>query len=78
MPQKTLEVWVAVDAEGQYEAGTTDDDACDRFDGYDGGRGGVTGYRLIKVLVTVPLPGPLTATAALRDDEVPVATAEAP
>lgn len=74
MTMKTLEVWVAVDADGNYEAGDSEESACERFDDFDPGRAGVTGYRLVKVLLTVPLPGPMTATAVLAEDAPPVAT----
>lgn len=72
MTRKTLEVWVAVDADGGYGTGTDQDAACTDYDEAQG-RDSVTGFRLIKVLVTVPLPEPMTATAVLEADDPPVA-----
>jgi hypothetical protein len=72
MVRKELEVWVAVDAEGSYESGTNEEEAGERY--RDNVDNALLGFRLIKVLVSVPLPGPMTARAVLEEDAPPVAS----
>ncbi len=52
------EIWLAINAEGEYAA-NEDREACEEdFSG---------AYRLIKLVLKVPIPGPLVLTAVLPD-----------
>jgi hypothetical protein len=65
---KTLEVWVAVDADGDYECGVDEDAATERFDENVGGTGG---RRLVKLTVKVPLPTVIELTGEVEADPEP-------
>ncbi len=74
MARKEVEVWLAVDAEGGCEAGPDEGAAADRYADNVASHSG--GFRLIKILVSVPLPTPMTARAVLEEDDPPVAAVE--
>jgi len=65
--RKTLEVWVLVTSDGDYEAGT-DSDVPDRFEKEVGDLSGYAGFRVYKLLLSVPLPGPVELAARVPDE----------
>lgn len=65
---KTLEVWVLVDQDGDYEVGTVGSDAATRYDesvGADGERG----MRMVKLLVTLRIPEVIEVAVNVPDTE---------
>jgi hypothetical protein len=57
-----VEVWVMVDQDGDYDVGTSEELAREN---YDGNIGGDAARRLVKLLLTVPLPEPLVVTGVI-------------
>lgn len=72
MATKRIEVWVCVDEGGDYACGNDRDGALDDYvDAIDG-----TGpTRLIRVLLDVPLPTPVTLTGAVPAEGAATLTA---
>lgn len=70
MKTKTLEVWVVVDADGDYAVGTDEETACDAFDSEVGGN---HGRRVVKMSVTVPLPAVIELTGEVPAEPEPAA-----
>lgn len=66
----TAEVWVAVDADGNYVVGESRDDAVDNV-------AGSTPFRLVRLMVTVPIPEPVVVTATVGDEPSNVTVAVA-
>jgi hypothetical protein len=62
MATTTIEVWVMVDQYGDYDVGTSEGLA---REAYDGNIGGDAARRLVKLLLTVPLPEPLVVTGTV-------------
>ena len=58
MATTECEIWLAVNAKGEYQAHDGKDDAEDGMEG---------AYRLIKLVLTIPVPGPLVLTAVIPD-----------
>jgi hypothetical protein len=51
------EVWICIDAEGEYTVGKTADDSIENYGNDVGDLADVTqGHRLVKVTVYIPLP----------------------
>ena len=70
-----VEVWVLVDADGNYVASASEDALADLYDA-DVGADASTGRRVVKVTLTVPLPQTVELTGEVTDDEdAPVLTA---
>jgi hypothetical protein len=55
MTMAEVEVWVIVDADGDYRVGIDADGAAEAYDG-DIGHDATRPTRLVKVVLTVPLP----------------------
>ena len=53
-----IEVWVKINDQGEYEVGTNDEEAKDRFEETIGDDG-LKGTRFVKLTVKVPLPKPI-------------------
>lgn len=69
--RKSIEVWVAVDADGNYRTGNTDGDAVDRY------RDEVSDdspIRMIRIELDVPLPTPLEVSGRVEDNGVATLT----
>lgn len=62
-----VEVWVKVNASGECEVGTTEDEARERF--ADAGCNEGEPARLVKMVVKVPAPRPIAVTVEIEDDE---------
>lgn len=61
-----VEVWVKVNESGEYDVGHDEDTANDRFrENVDS----VTACRLVRMVVKVPKPRPLTVKVELPDDQ---------
>jgi hypothetical protein len=56
MSTTTLEVWTCVDANGDYAVGTTEEAAREKYEEDIGALNEASGFRLVKVNLTVPLP----------------------
>ena len=65
----TLEVWVLVDANGDYAASDDADHVRERYGENIGELAEADGFRLVKVTVAVPLPKVIEAAAEVADDE---------
>ena len=65
---KTVEVFVMVDEDGDYECGVDVDAATERFDDNVGGTGG---RRLVRLTVKVPLPTVISLTGEVEADPEP-------
>ena len=50
------EVWICVDAAGDYAVGKEESEACDAYEQTIGELVNCGGYRLVKLIVNVPLP----------------------
>ncbi len=53
-----LELWACVDDEGQYEVGTTQEAAVERYESEIGALNERSGFRLVAFTVKVPCPEP--------------------
>jgi hypothetical protein len=62
---KTIEVWIAIDGDGDYEVGCDDDDAVDR---YNDNIGGTRSMRLVKLNVTMRPPEVTEASVTVPDE----------
>lgn len=62
-----VEVWVKVNESGEYDVGHDEDTACERFLENEFHEG--ESVRLVKLLVKVPKPRPLTVKVELPDDQ---------
>lgn len=60
-----VEVWVKVDANGDYEVGTNEDEAKERF---DENIGSDLLHRFVKVKVRLPVPKPVEVTVKVPDE----------
>lgn len=68
MSKVTVEVWVKVDQDGDYEVGTTSEETATRFTeivGDDTERG----VRMVKLMVTIPLPECIEVAVDVPDTE---------
>ena len=65
---QTIEVWVVVDEQGDYECAADFDAAAERFDENVGGNGG---RRVVKLSVKVPLPTPIELPGEVEADPEP-------
>lgn len=66
----TLEVWVMVDNDGNHVASHQEDQLLDLYEEHVQGLSDAEGTRRVKVLVKVPLPTTLDATAELAENAV--------
>lgn len=57
-----VEVWVVVDADGDYAVGKDEDEATSAFEENVGGSGG---RRCVRITVRVPLPKPIELTGVV-------------
>ena len=64
----TVELFVKVNESGEYDCGSTAEEAGERFE-ENIGTDNETGYRLVKLTVKVPLPKPLELTGEVTVDE---------
>lgn len=62
-----IEVWVKVNESGEYDVGYDEESACDRYT--DNGLDEESSTRLVRMLVKVPKPRPLTVSVTLPDDQ---------
>jgi hypothetical protein len=62
-----VEVWVKVNESGEYDVGHDADTACERFTENEFNEG--ESARLVKLVVKVPVPRPLTVKVELPDDQ---------
>ena len=69
MAQTTCEVWVLVDAQGDYATGTDEDGAKERYVETIGSLEESNGFRLYKLALHVPLPAVLELEGEVPDDE---------
>lgn len=65
---KTVEVWVKVDEDGDYDVGCDSSGAAERFT-ENVGDDAEKGTRLVKLMITLPLPVPFVATVDVPDTE---------
>lgn len=65
----TVEVWVLVDAAGEVVAGTSEEQAAERYGEEVGELAAAAGFRMVKLTLTVPLPKPIEITATVADAE---------
>jgi hypothetical protein len=61
-----IEIYLVVDAGGDYEVGLTDDDATERF---GENVGGDSVRHMIKMIITVPLPRTIEVAAAIPEKD---------
>lgn len=66
MARKTIEVWVAIDEDGDYVTAIGRDEA---LDAYRDDFSETAPVRLIKITLDVPLPTPLEVTGVVNDGE---------
>ena len=64
-----LEVFVVVDANGDYATGTTADAAKEAYENDIGPLADADGFRVVRVNLSVPLPVVIEAAAEVEDDE---------
>jgi hypothetical protein len=71
MPKTTtIEVWVVIDEDGDYAAGTTDEDAATKYRDEIGEPDlGTKGMRRVKVTLTIPLPEPIELAATVAAEK---------
>lgn len=62
-----VEVWVKVNASGEYEVGCDEDEARERFNGAGCDEGEPA--RLVRMVVKVPAPKPIAVTVEIEDAE---------
>lgn len=65
----TIEVWVTVDADGDYECGPDAAVADERFEENISDLTGTNGLRRVKLSVTLPLPKVIEIAAEVTADE---------
>ncbi len=65
-----IEVWVKVNENGEYEVGTSGDEAKDRFE-ENIGDDGTQGMRFVKLTVKVPLPVTIEISGEVETAEEP-------
>ena len=70
---KTVEVWVVIDSDGDYDVGPDRESADERYTETIADFGHAAGIRRVKVTVTVPLPTVIEVEAECEGDEEPVA-----
>lgn len=64
-----LSVYVVVDADGNYSAGTDADDARSQYESNHQDLNACGGFRLIELSVTVPLPKPIEVEVDVPETE---------
>lgn len=67
--RQEIEVWILVDAAGDYVASDDADDVRERYADQIGELNECDGFRLVKVKVSVPRPVVIGAAATVADDE---------
>jgi hypothetical protein len=65
MQRVSVELWLTVDSEGQYEVAFDRDEACEKHADNNGIAGSLAIHRLA---LSVPLPQDISATITLPDD----------
>lgn len=71
MPKTTqVEVWVKLNEAGDYDCGCDPAQAGERFED-SVGMDPESGYRLVKLVVVVPLPEPIVLTGEVTETEEP-------
>lgn len=65
----TVEIWVTVDQDGDYECGSDQGVADERFEENIGELAAAAGLRRVKLSVTVPLPRVIEIAAVVECDE---------
>lgn len=67
-PRKTIEIWVLVTADGDCGAGTDPDELTEHFEKEISDLKNYQGFRLYKLNLSVPLPGPIELAAHAPDE----------
>ncbi len=70
-----VEVWVLVDSNGDYAAGSSQEQAKEHYEHDVQPVADTDGFRLVKVTVSVPLPQTAELTGSVADDGPAVLTA---
>jgi hypothetical protein len=73
MKTETLELWLCVAANGDYQTGTTEDEARERFVENIEPLEDTTGFRLVRLNLTVPLPVAIEASGTVPETDGEVA-----
>lgn len=73
---KAIEMYAVVDDEGDYGVGIDADDAAKNYEENVGAISEVCGFRMIKILVTVPLPEIVTLSGTVGEYPEAVLVAE--
>jgi len=68
---KTIEVWVLVDENGEYECGADTETAAERYRDNVGEPDGTVTYRAVKLTVKVPLPTTIELSGEVTVEELP-------
>ena len=69
MARTTCEIWVLVDANGDYVATDDPDALVEQYEERVGELAQADGFRKVKVTVSVPLPEVIEAAAEVAEDE---------
>ena len=69
--KETIELWACIDACGDYACGTSEEAAREKYEEDIGPLSECSGFRLVKVSVSVPLPEPVE----LEDEASEIETA---
>ena len=77
MATTTIEVWACVDADGDYAVGATEEAAREKYEEDFCPLSEGSGFRLVKVNVTVPLPTVIELEVEAPDETDEAATAAA-
>lgn len=64
---KTIEMHAAIDDDGDYGVGIDADDAAKSYEENGGSISGVCGFRMVKILVTIPLPEIVTLSGTVGE-----------
>lgn len=71
MATAKVEIWIVVDATGDYGVGRDQADAVEDFENDIQAISDGDGHRIVKVEIEVPLPEIIELTGAVGDDEAP-------
>lgn len=75
MATTQVEIWVCVDSNGDVGIGECDVSAREKYEENIGNLNEAEGFRLVKVLVTVPLPEVSTVELTAEAPAIPAASA---
>lgn len=67
--RESIELWACIDARGDYAAGKSEEEAREKYEEDIGPLAECSGFRLVKLTVSVPLPEPVELSGEASDVE---------